>query len=748
VRTTRTTSIAVRSASSIIALLVLSLIASVIPRAIAHEGQQAPSTTQRRPKIGLALSGGGARGFAHVGVLEWFEQHRIPVDYIAGTSMGGLIGAMYAIGKSPAELRKIVTTLDWDVLLRGYPSFQQLSYRRKEDRLNIPGPITLGFKNGASLPAGINAGMEVGLIFEKYAMPYDLVSNFDDLPIPFRCVATDLAKGESVVLKSGSLSRSLRATMSIPGLFTPVELDGHLLADGAVMNNIPTDVVKEMGADIVIAVDIGTPLGDKDSIGGLFSVISQTTSVATIENVRRNIRLADLLISPDLEKYSLMDFADANAIADLGFKGAEQKALLLDKFALSEPEWQQHLAARRAKLRTELPTPSFVKVEGGDKRTTAQIEEALSEIDGKPIDHHELEEGLRKVWGTGRLESLDYQWIREGGKDGLLIRTVDKSYGPPFLDVGFVVNNSATDDTEVNLLGRLTFYDLGRNNAEWRTDFSLGTRVAIGTEYFRPIGNSGFFVAPHASYDTQQRNIFGFDEKLAEYKLKTASAGIDVGYTLTERSQMRLGYSIGHQKANRVVGVPFFPEISGTQSVSTFTWNYLGQNSPQFPTRGLWVKSNASYYFKSPGSTAGFPQGEIRAAYGYKLNEKNTLTFAGSGGTTFGHDASPFQKFTLGGLFRLGGYGRGEFLGNHYVLGEVGYMRRIHRLPSFLGGSVFAGAWYDGGSAFDERSRATYNMSGTGGLLVETRLGPIFIGGSWAEGGRGKFYFSLGRLFF
>lgn len=749
-RTTRTTSIAVRSASLIIAILVLSLIASVIPRAIAQAGQQASSTTQttqRRPKIGLALSGGGARGFAHVGVLEWFEQHRIPVDYIAGTSMGGLVGAMYAIGKPPAELRQLVTELDWDVLLRGYPSFQQLAYRRKEDRLNIPGPITIGFKKGASVPAGINAGMEVGLVFDRYAMPYDLVDDFDQLPIPFRCVATDLVKGEPVVLKNGSLARALRATMSIPGLFTPVEIDGRMLADGAVMNNIPTDVVKEMGADIVIAVDIGTPLGDKDSINGLFGVLSQTSSVATIENVRRNIRLADLLISPDLEKYSLLDFSHANDIADLGYKGAEQKALLLDKFAISEPEWQQHLAARRAKVRTALPTPSFVKVEGADKRTTERITESLSEMNGQPVDQDEIEDKLRKVWGTGRLESLHYEWIREGGKDGILVRTVEKTYGPPFLEVGLAVNNSATDDTEVNLLGRLTFFDLGRNNAEWRTDFSLGSRIALLTEYFRPIGSSGFFVAPNASYDTNDRNIFSAGNKIAEYKLKTAKVGLDLGYILTDRSQVRLGYSIGHQKASRIVGDPFFPELSGTQSVTTFSWNYLGQNSPQYPTRGLFVRSAASYYFKSAGAASGFPQAEIRANYGYRLSDNDILTFAGSGGTTFGKDASPFQKFTLGGLFRLGGFGRGEFLGNHYALGEVGYLRRLTRLPSILGGSVFAGGWYDGGSAFDDRNKATYNMSGTGGLLVETRLGPIFIGGSWAEGGRGKFYFALGRLF-
>lgn len=727
-------------------LLIWACVLGILSQALTSiHGQEA--APKKRPKIGLALSGGGARGFAHIGVLQWFEEHRIPVDYIAGTSMGGLVGGMYAIGKSPSELRELIGGLDWDTLLRGYPTFRQLSYRRKEDDLYHPGAITLGLRRGVSLPPGINAGMEVGLVFDRLTLAYDNIGSFDKLPIPFRCVATDLVAAEPVVLKEGSLSRSLRATMSIPGMFTPVEIDGKTLADGAVLNNVPTDVVKQMGADVVIAVDIGTPLGDKESLNTLFGVLSQTSGVASMESVRRNLRLADLLISPDLEKYTLLDFNASTAIADLGYKGAEQKALLLQNFSLSESEWQQHLAQRRARVLTEIPTPAFVKIEGVESNATRAITEGLAKLEGKPIDPQVLEKELTKVWGTGRFQTLNYSWIRENGKTGLLIRAQEKTNGPPFLNLGLVVNNASTDDTQVNLIGRLTFYDIGRANAEWRTDFSLGSRLLIGTEYFRPLGESGFFVAPNASFDRAQQNLFVGGEKIAEYKQRTAKVGVDLGYEFNAKSQMRLGYSIGHLEGVRTVGDPILPDVSGTQSVATFRWNYFGQNSPQFPTRGLLVQSNVGYFFKSPGADTGFPQAEARAIYAHRLNEQNILIFSGAGGTTFTKTASPFQKFALGGLFNLGGYGRGEFRGDHYLFGELGYLRRLSRLPSFLGGSVFAGGWYDGGSAFDDFHIAKYNMSGTGGLLVETRLGPIFIGGSWAEGGRGKFYFALGRIF-
>jgi NTE family protein len=733
-----------RVSRAILFLIGSGLLGSLSPCLPEAAGQEA--SPQKRPKIGLALSGGGARGFAHIGVLEWFEQHRIPVDYIAGTSMGGLVGGLYAIGQSPKSMRDLVGGLDWDVLLRGYPAFRQLNYRRKEDRINIPGPVVLGLRSGIALPAGINAGTEIGLVFDRVTLPYDNVGSFDNLPIPFRCVATDLVAAEPLVLKEGSLSRALRATMSLPGVFMPVEVDNRILADGGVLNNVPTDVVKQMGADVVIAVDIGTPLGDKEALNSMFGVLNQTSGVATIENIRRNIKLADLLISPDLQKYTLLDFTASAAIADLGYKGAEQKALQLEKFSVSENEWQKHLAQRQARVLKDVPTPAFVKIEGAQSQATKAIAERLRKFGGKPIDTERLERDLKEVWGTGRFETVNYEWMIENGKPGLLIRAQEKAYGPPFLDIGVVVNNSATDDTEVNLLGRLTLHDLGSPSAEWRTDFSLGSRLLLGTEYFRPLAGR-FFAAPYASYDNTQQNIFARGGKVAEYQQKTAKVGLDLGYSLNAKSEMRLGYSIGHLKGERTIGSPILPNESGTQSVATLRWNYFGQNSPQFPTRGLFLRSSASWFFDSPGSEGGFPQAETRAIYARPLDERNIIFVGGSGGTTFGETASPFQKFPLGGVFRLGGFGRGEFRGDHYLFGELGYLRRLARLPPFLGGSVFAGTWLDTGKASDDLDTTSYQTSGTGGVLIETRLGPIFIGGSWAEGGRGKFYFALGRIF-
>src|SRR5215470_7118098 len=307
-------------------LLTVFLTATVSVRSQSLVTASSP-TPRARPKIGLVLSGGGARGWAHVGVLRWFEEHHIPVDYIAGTSMGALVGAMYAMGSSPNEIREIGSSLDWDKALSGPPSFYELSYRRKEDQRAYPSDLELGAgKDGISLPSGINPGHNIGLIFDRLTLPYATLRDFDELPIPFRCVATDMLEATPVVFKSGPLSKALRATMSIPGVFTPVEIDNRILADGGLLNNIPTDVAKEMGADIVIAVNVGTPLGTREDIVSLPGMLSQIIGVATIESDRRHLRLANLAITPDLGKYTLLDFQDVDPISELGYQAASQNA--------------------------------------------------------------------------------------------------------------------------------------------------------------------------------------------------------------------------------------------------------------------------------------------------------------------------------------------------------------------------------------------------------------------------------------
>ncbi len=711
---------------------------------------------KKRKTIGLVLSGGGARGFAHIGVLKVLEENRIPVDYIGGASMGGLIGAMYALGKSPAQIEEFVGTLDWDQLLQLSTSFDNLSFRRKEDRRNIPAPITLkGKANDLKLPNALNSGQEIGLLFDRVTLPYASVNDFENLPIPFRTVGTDMVNGTSVTLKSGSLSRSLRATMSIPGVFSPVEIDGKILSDGGLVNNIPTDIVKAMGADIIIVVNIETQLGSRESLESLPGVLAQTINIATLDNSRRSLREADFIIAPDLEDFTLADFTESEKIIELGYQGAAEKVPLLKSLSLDEFEWQEHLAKRKQRELPEVaPIPKFVAVEGKDNDAIQTIKEKLGDkYINQPLDQtkqNELAKDLTDLVGTGRFDSLDYGLTDEKGQTGLIISSSqigEKPANPTRLELGFDVNSVEADNVNFNFLARLTFFDIGRYGSEWRNDVRLGSNIFLRSEYYRPLGKTKFFVAPRVSYERRRINLFDGANRLAEYAGYEAQAGVDFGYNFNARSELRAGYTIGYQDVARRIGDPLLPELKGRFSTVGTRWIYDGLDKAQVPTRGILSRTTLNYYFDSPGATGNFTQAETRFNTFYSLSERNILFGFGGGGATFGDTAPPFQQFTLGGPFRLGGYGFEQFRAGNYVQGGFGLLHNPKIFPTFLGGKAYLGAWYEGGSAFEKFNRVNYRQSVSSGAIIETPLGPVFIGGSVNENGRGKFYFSFGRIF-
>lgn len=742
---------------SILTFLLLAMIslASITP----ISAQQAtPPQPKKRKTIGLVLSGGGARGFAHVGVLKVLEENRIPVDYIAGASMGGLIGAMYAMGKSPAEMQELVSKLNWDTLLTPASTFTELSYRRKEDRRNIPAPITLkGRINDLKLPNALNSGHEAGLLFDRVALPYAQVRNFSDLPIPFACVGTDMVNGQSVTLNKGSLSRALRATMSVPGIFAPVEIDGRILSDGGLVNNIPTNVVKAMSADIVLVVNIETQLAGREALDNILGVLAQTINIASADNSRRSLQQADLIIAPDLGKFSNTDFAQSQALIELGYQGAQEKLDILRGLSLNEAEWQAHIAARRSReLPDNAPVPEFVAVDGRNEDASRTIREKLGDkFTDQPLEPakiDQLEKDLSGLTGTGRFDALDYDIIDRDGKTGLLIRTTtagERPSKPTRLEIGFDVNSVESDNVNFVFSTRLTLFDIGRYGAEWRNDLRLGSSTYLGSEYYRPLGSTKFFVAPHLSYERRRINLFAGSGgvRLAEYVGANIQAGVDVGYAISPRSEARIGYMLGYESASRRIGDPLLPNVEGSYSAFGAKWNYDGFDKAQVPNRGLYSRNSFNYFLDSPDSLGRFSQAETRNIAFKPLNERYTGFAFGGAGTTFGSEAPLTRQFTLGGPFRLGGYGFEEFRASNYIQAGAGVLYNPEIFPSFLGGKAYVGAWYEGGSAFETWRTANYRQSISGGAILETPLGPVFLGGSLNENGRGRFYFSFGKIF-
>jgi len=435
------------------ALAVLALL--VLPFLAAAQEPQAPAPPPKpRLKIGVALEGGGALGLAHIGVLQWFEENHIPVDYIAGTSMGGLVGGFYATGMSPAELKKLIEGLNWDEILRDRTSYQDLSFQRKQDQRAYPNSLVLGLRKGLTLPAGLNAGHQIGLLIDRETLPYFGLASFDALPVPFRCVATDLVSGKEFVFKEGSLAEALRATMSIPGAFTPVNDGQRVYVDGGLVNNLPTNVVRQMGADIVIAVHLETQPMAAQNIQSLLSVLEQSVRAVISENELRGLANADAVVSVNLGRFGMRDFTKNQPIMQTGYEAAQNKSKLLERFALDDQAWQEYLHHRGSRKQISTPVPEFIQVQGTSAAAQEDIRRYLKGFAGKPLDADKLDPELTRLTGGGRYDTLDYRIVEREGQRGLLIVVKEKGFAPPTLQPAFEVDGSEAGDIRASCTGR------------------------------------------------------------------------------------------------------------------------------------------------------------------------------------------------------------------------------------------------------------------------------------------------------
>jgi NTE family protein len=712
----------------------------------------APEAPTRRPRIGLALSGGGALGLAEIGVLQWIEEHHIPVDRIAGTSMGSIIGAMYATGMTPDEIRDFALKVNWDQALLPEPVYQELSFRRKEDRREFLVNAPLGLKHGVHGPNGYNPGQGVGLLLDRIAFPESEVTNFDDLPIPFHCVATDMQSGDAVVLRQGSLAQSVRASMAIPGVFTPVELNGRLLADGGMVQNIPVETVRAMGSDVVIATELVLPPGDISQLGSLAGVLSRAIDVMITQNEKRSLPLADAKVSVDMKGFWVTDYSRVKDLIALGYKSAVSQSAALLPYAIADPaEWQRYLDERAARRHPAITKVEAIQVTGADAQTNRRIQKQLGKDAGGPLNLHKLEKQLTEIAGQGEFDDLGYEGFVQNGVPALRITAHEKAYGPPFVDLAVNVDGSGVAAYDFSAGARVTFMDIAHRGGEWRNDLLFGSSNLAATEFYQPIAESRFFVAPYAFASKYARNSFSGLTRVAVFGDERAGGGFDIGYNSGLRSEVRIGYELFDGKLNPLVGAAGLPISHGStgQFRARFVWD--GQDSPSVPSSGTRVVASLSRVLQSPGVVHPINQLDLQTSNFIPLGAKTSLFLDISGGTTFNGNAGPFQVFELGGPFRLGAYLPDTFLGNHYAYASFGFRRELYRLPQLVGKKVYWGGWYEAGSAFGSAGndpgpvvvRGTFNL----GFIADTIVGPIAIAGSVSPTGQSRVNFSVGKLF-
>lgn len=728
-------------------LLVASL-SAFAQQALDQQPESVPATAKPRPRIGLVLEGGGALGLAHIGVLQWFEQHHIPVDAVAGTSMGGLIGGFYASGMSAQEIDSYIRTINWNKTFRNQTPYRDRSFRRKEDKREYPADLEFGLKDGVSLPSGFNSGQEVGLILDRVGAPYFALKTFDDLPTPFRCVATDLVSETPRVFDHGSLADALRGTMSLPGVFSPVRENGGIFVDGGVLDNLPVDVARAMGADIVIAVHLQVKPLTPDEKLSAFGVLQESVSVVISANELESMEKADVLISVHTQAYSTLDYEDADKLVQLGVEAAQEKANLLGRFALDEAEWKAFVEARESRRRST-PAPEFVKVVGPGPEVARGLEKGLKRDVGGPLNYDRLNQDLEAITGLGRFSRAGFQIVQREGQPGLLVRAEEKDYGPPLVNPLIFVDGSDYQNVRFSLGARITLLDLGGFGSEWRNDIIAGSDYSVMSEYYHPFTwSSPFFVAPRMFASTAPFDLYDNDERVASYRDKTAGGGLDFGIAFNRYSQLRVGYQIEHLSFSKQIGSAYLRSLSGRQGFSRVLYKFDDTDDPTLPRQGITAQTRLEFYDGDPGATRHFPLFETQTGFFQRISKPSSIFLLASGGTTFGRDDTGLPQFSLGSPLRLGAYGTNELLTDQYFLVQPGYIRRLTQLSPLLGNNVYAIAAYEIGKTYGNIFRESNLPNDVNvGILVQTFFGPVVFGGSVGDAGHRKFYFQVGRYF-
>lgn len=449
-----------------LSLVVCSVFLLLCGTGLPQPNPQGPGS-QPRPRIGVAFGGGSARGLAHVGVVRWFEEHRIPIDVVAGTSMGGLIGGAYSSGMSADELSALLENTDWDEMF-GSSTFRFKNVRRKEDARAYPSRIEFGLRRGIALPTALNSGQQVDFLLARIAGPYGTLASFDDLPTPFRALAVDLISARQVVLDKGSLASAMRATMSLPGVFPPVEREGLVLVDGGAMNNVPADVVRAMGADVVIAINVGY-MGDTRKVSRTVTgLMGGTVDVMMQANTRVAMKSADIIINPPLKGFGSLDWRRSADLAKEGYVAAEATKEKLLPLAIGQIEWAAYQEERQARRKSTWPVPRFINVKGAVASDKARIEEVLTPRVAQPLDVDGLEADLETLAGLDRYETVGWELDEVDGQPGIRVEARPKSYAPPFLMLGVNLENTTSNDFTFQLAARYLTFDLAGSGSELR----------------------------------------------------------------------------------------------------------------------------------------------------------------------------------------------------------------------------------------------------------------------------------------
>jgi NTE family protein len=724
-------------------------------------GSWAAADPATRPRICLVLSGGGARGMAHIGVLKILEDLKIPVDCIAGTSMGAIVGGLYASGMTAQQIDATMRSLDWQEAFRDAPPRRDLAFRRKQDDRNFLVRLPLGLKHRTILlPKGFIQGQKLQETLRQLTLPFSNSTDFDLLPTPFRAVATDLETGAAVLMDKGDLAIAMRASMSAPGVFAPVELDGRLLVDGGLAENLPVNVARAMHADILIVSDVSFPLQPRAVLDSALSISNQMLAILVrkdSDRQRASLTPQDILIEPDLGSTTATDFTSAGAVIARGEDAARAAIPKLAAYGVGDGAYRDYLARRGAR-EPGLPPIKFVRVDEQSKRYEKTIMAEMQPLLGKPLDLDQVGKRITELYGLGNFETLDYTLVDQGkGADeesGLEVRARRKSWGPNYLRFGLNLEDDFQGNSRYNAAARFVLTELNDWGAELLTDLQIGSDPKIVSEFYQPLNASRtWFVAPSARIEARDLQVFSKNVLVADFRDREAEADLDVGRNLGNWGEIRAGLHRTNGLTRVRLGDPTLVEQQYNIGEYFFKFSYDQLDNVHFPREGQtfslqWDanRTNLGADVASDKVTADWLMARSRG--------RNTVLLWTSAGSTLDGDyrsnALP-EFYSLGGFFNLSGLAPNSLIGPHYAIARAIYFRKIGRggegffeFPAYIGASLELGnTWQHRG----DMSFASAHKDASLFLAFDTFLGPVYLGSGYDQAGTAAFYLFLGRTF-
>ena len=699
-----------------------------------------------RPRIGLVLGGGGARGAAHIGVLEVLQKLRVPIDCVAGTSMGALVAGAWAAGMSPEKMREALAAADWSDMFVDNPEYAEMSYRNKlVSRSYLPGSESGVSANGVAYQGGVVAGQKIKLFFNQLVRANQGERNIEDLPLPLSIVATDIGTGERVVFRDGALTTAMRASMSVPGLLAPVDHQGRKLVDGGLVDNLPIAEVRERcRADVVIAVNVGSPLLKAEEVGSLLTVSAQMVGILTEQNVQRSLatlKAADIYIQPELNGITAADFSKHAEAAASGRAATQAATPKLARLAASETAyaawWQGIEVSRRTSPRID-----DIEIVGLNRVSPQAIERHLSVQPGETIRPTVIGRDLLRMYGDGYYESVDYTVLSQRDRNVLRIMPLEKRWGPDY--ARFSINLQA-DNSQGSTFGlRAAYHQTWLNplGGELIYHGEIGTANRLGINYYQPLdARQRFFFEGTAGAGQTRLNIYEDDKRIAQYRDSETGVGAHLGVNVGLLGPLRLGWVHRHRYFDLDIGDPSLPRADKRFSGWKASLDFDQFDRMYFPTRG-WAAQLS--WFESPGQNYARAEADLRGAYAFGGTVVNArLRYTGSPRG----DLPVYDAGTLGGFLNLTAFASNQIIGDDIRYLGLRGEQIIGRLPLGLRGDMRVGIALEAakvGSPYTESQRRGVLDSTALYVGGETPFGPAYIGLGYSTSGASNLFLFVG----